>query len=330
MVTLAVNRPGPANDYGEFAAQAATQWGTSPSTEMRDYQASTFMHEFGHTLGLRHGGNANTPNCKPNYLSVMSYSRQFNNAGRAQNLPGIANGTLVRNQRAYDFSSSSPPLPNLNEAALNENNGIQGPPGLRTIFGRGGVSMMGPTNGSIDYNGVNGLEAAGVEDVSRLAGINGCHLASPGDVLSAQEDWSQIVYHFRESSDFADGAHEVDEPAPDAMDAIDVLNGALGGADGDEDGVENAVDNCILVPNADQADGNGDGIGDVCIKGDAFVNGSVLMSDALVTAQCVLGIIDCEDINRVNADANCANFLSMSDALLIAQRALGLIPAFPC
>mgnify|MGYP001769098295 CR=1 FL=1 len=38
-------------------------------------QGGTLMHELGHTLGLRHGGNVET-NDKPNYLSVMNYSFQ--------------------------------------------------------------------------------------------------------------------------------------------------------------------------------------------------------------------------------------------------------------
>src|SRR5262249_6286456 len=41
-----------------------------------DMQAGTFMHELGHTLNLQHGG-ADDINCKPNYLSVMSYTRQI-------------------------------------------------------------------------------------------------------------------------------------------------------------------------------------------------------------------------------------------------------------
>jgi len=36
------------------------------------FQGSTLMHELGHTLNLRHGGDVDD-NCKPNYLSVMNY-----------------------------------------------------------------------------------------------------------------------------------------------------------------------------------------------------------------------------------------------------------------
>jgi len=41
-----------------------------------DQQAGTLMHELGHNLKLNHGGDDDF-NCKPNLLSVMSYSRQF-------------------------------------------------------------------------------------------------------------------------------------------------------------------------------------------------------------------------------------------------------------
>ncbi len=39
--------------------------------------ASTLMHELGHNLALRHGGDRLEPNCKPNYLSVMNYLFQL-------------------------------------------------------------------------------------------------------------------------------------------------------------------------------------------------------------------------------------------------------------
>jgi hypothetical protein len=39
-------------------------------------QAGTLMHELGHNLGLSHGGWSDTPNCMPNYASVMNYLYQ--------------------------------------------------------------------------------------------------------------------------------------------------------------------------------------------------------------------------------------------------------------
>jgi hypothetical protein len=41
------------------------------------FQASTLMHEVGHNLGRRHGGEAFEPNCKPTYFSVMNYLYQL-------------------------------------------------------------------------------------------------------------------------------------------------------------------------------------------------------------------------------------------------------------
>ena len=51
-------------------------WDNNTGTEF--VQKSTFVHEFGHTAGLRHGGEQSTAtvpavNCKPSYLSVMNY-----------------------------------------------------------------------------------------------------------------------------------------------------------------------------------------------------------------------------------------------------------------
>ncbi len=40
-------------------------------------QASTLMHELGHNVERRHGGEISEPNCKPTYLSVMNYLYQL-------------------------------------------------------------------------------------------------------------------------------------------------------------------------------------------------------------------------------------------------------------
>ncbi len=57
-------------------------WGlsTSPGPGLNlltNWQASTIMHELGHNLNLRHGGDVDT-NYKPNYWSIMNYMYQLN------------------------------------------------------------------------------------------------------------------------------------------------------------------------------------------------------------------------------------------------------------
>jgi hypothetical protein len=68
--------------------------------------ASTLLHEFGHNLERRHGGDAGEPNCKSNYLSVMNYQFQLRGL--------LKDGD---DKTAYlDFSGQT--LNNLDEASL--------------------------------------------------------------------------------------------------------------------------------------------------------------------------------------------------------------------
>lgn len=55
-----------------------------PLNQLINMQASTIMHELGHNLGLRHGGNEVT-NYKPNYWSIMNYLYQLNGLDQAPN-----------------------------------------------------------------------------------------------------------------------------------------------------------------------------------------------------------------------------------------------------
>lgn len=55
----------------------------TPAQEHRliNTQAGTLMHEFGHNLGLGHGGDDLLTNFKPNYLSIMNYLHQMTGLG---------------------------------------------------------------------------------------------------------------------------------------------------------------------------------------------------------------------------------------------------------
>lgn len=76
-----------------------------------NHDGGTIMHELGHNLNLRHGGNVDA-NCKPNYVSVMNYDHPF---GINQN-----GGTVIFDYSppriAADGSTRGvAPLPLLNE-----------------------------------------------------------------------------------------------------------------------------------------------------------------------------------------------------------------------
>ena len=84
-------------------------WDNSVGTNF--IQAATFLHEFGHNLGLGHGGDISDPaNCKPNYQSSMSYLFQVRGLLDPSGVPRI------------DYSGAA--LGTLDEGNLNESAGL--------------------------------------------------------------------------------------------------------------------------------------------------------------------------------------------------------------
>jgi uncharacterized repeat protein (TIGR01451 family) len=261
-VSLRVQTPGPFNDFEDRANDFVATLGAGNTTfdrEWADLQAGTFMHELGHNLRLRHGG-ADDIQCKPNYLSIMRYGRQFNDFGFSSNIPGVADQTRVRLNRPLDYSRDA--LAQLVETGLNENIGIAGPVGQRTLFGIAGARRVGPSNGPINWNGNGMIDPAPVSaDVNFIIGICG---NSPGQTLNGHDDWGNLIFNFRNSQDFSDGPVSNTTTGQEEPDFNALFDGYLGDPDYDGDGVLNATDNCPLVANPTQVDSDSDGIGDAC------------------------------------------------------------------
>jgi len=64
--------------------------------------------------------------------------------------------------------------------------------------------------------------------------------------------------------------------------------------------------------------------------GNANSSGGVTMVDAMLTAQCVVGLADCSSLASWATDVNCSGGITMVDAMLIAQKVVGLVPGLNC
>jgi hypothetical protein len=170
-----------------------------------DYQEGTFMHELGHNLGLHHGGNVDT-NCKPNYLSVMSYSRQF---------------SIYVSNRNLDYSNST--LASLDESSLNEPAGISSTnPVQTTIFWNGAGTSLTPTGVPVDWNGNGYATDTGV--IQDINSIPGACTADGNEVENGYIDWANLQYNFTGDRNFPNGAHL---GSPDEMTTNQIEDGLL-------------------------------------------------------------------------------------------------------
>ena len=169
-----ITRSLPATDFiislGQFPPQ---QYGTIA-------QAGTFMHELGHSLGLKHGGIDHVK-YKPNFISIMNYSFQFSGLIKADNSPEV--------------SYSRKTLDTLTETNLNESVGINDPD-YRTVWyaPATGCVVQKSTQTSIDWN-VNGIfNETGVSADLNGDNPSGCKPGGSITILRGYNDWPTVNY----------------------------------------------------------------------------------------------------------------------------------------
>ena len=205
---------------GSFSG-AGTVAGHTGGVGSTDEQAGTLMHEFGHLLGLRHGGE-DAINCKPNYRSVMSYNRQFS-------------GSPIVGRR-LDYSRSLDPLillPGgqidmvntglLNESVLNELVGLGVDPSLgpippffnapdQIVFGPGAWTVVSATAAPINWDrskftsGPNkGQPSYTTNAAANINDGSACTSLVSNEQLFGQGDWPNLLYRSSAALDFAGG-----------------------------------------------------------------------------------------------------------------------------
>jgi hypothetical protein len=185
--------------------------------------AGTFMHELGHNLGLNHGGlytmTGSGIDCKPNYLSVMSFSRMT---------PDLLDSIGMGNGWALTYSNT--------QSTLNESSLVEGDPlglavGQTIIHGNDAGTAMGVpvTSSGIDWDGNGGpVPSAPSMDANKITAI-GCS-GSGTTSYTAPNDWSNLSFKFRGSSSgpFGDGVavgkfKEIFQKYPDKSNAGELI-----------------------------------------------------------------------------------------------------------
>lgn len=161
-------------------------WSPAGGTELQ--QAGTLMHELGHNIGLRHGGNDDS-NYKPNYLSQMNYEYQMYGL-RVDGVDNVLDYSRVRvasiSESSINEVSAFAPVSPTTEADLAHI-------GVRI----NGIQVSGTASANLDFNN-NGV----IQSVSYAKDLN--HDADTLDTFpAAQHDWLALVY---------DGASQIGDP----------------------------------------------------------------------------------------------------------------------
>ncbi len=203
-----------------------------------NHNAGTIMHEFGHTLNLRHGGDEGN-NCKPNYISVMSYTQQH---AIYHNI--LVDGRFV-SEPIIDFSPprltntngsrGAVPLPTLFEDNLDERFVLDPTdPNNQFVFINGnGELVRSHVNSLVDWDGDGVLSEATVTvniDTAESTD-HACNNAVENSELTGHDDWSNISLPFLHFGDSANGAINPVTERELTLEEILVIDEALNTAD---------------------------------------------------------------------------------------------------
>jgi hypothetical protein len=195
-----------------------------------EWWAGLGMHEFGHNLGLLHGGQ-DCFNNKPNYLSAMSYSFYLNgirvSAAPGDTIPKSCNADSdclsahasgahcsITTHTCFRVDYSDRRFNDLDENGLNEAIGLQGGADNTDVSWardpKGSGFIRVPSNGSpIDWNGDGAIESGVVEEINR---------DGQKTLLATQNDWetrtdsfgqtkfTHLLFSYQCSPNFSDGA----------------------------------------------------------------------------------------------------------------------------
>ena len=177
----------------------------TPSGGTVQQQIGLLMHEFGHNLGLHHGGSCDRHNFKPNYHSVMSYS---------WTVPALPASGLYAQSWVPDYSRSA--WPTLDEFSLIEPTGAGGPAvhfGHVVPFGPPAWALAWETGGA-DWNRDGDVSDTGLtfnlnyltagSDTNGDGVFDGLD-ANAGDLLRGHDDWSNLWIPPRGHPNFATG-----------------------------------------------------------------------------------------------------------------------------
>jgi hypothetical protein len=205
-------RPGGVLGFSEIVGDDFTVLIDALPNLDRNTQAGIFMHEFGHTLGLRHGGG-NDVNFKPNYVSIMNY---------ALTVPYFKFPAEVRNSWKLEFSQRV--LPDVDENAIDEFEGF-GSLSAPELVGRSHyVRVPSPITMSRDEPVVFPLDTSPVDldlngDPTNIVAID---ITRDGQrtLLNGFNDWTALNLPLAGSANFGDGAFGLGDDTDDTPDGV--------------------------------------------------------------------------------------------------------------